>query len=511
MLTISLVHEVPYAVADWQNPLVYVRLLGLWALCSGFAFVLISWQRRQLLIETWRAAQAQHDWRTPLLANLVLFAATLAVMLVLRRLAAAGSVPPAYWLGIHTSLIAVIVASLLRLDVPVRTLLSIASRHRVSIAAAVVAGLFVQLMSILAQDGWRTLAGATLEVSRSILELYETDVVADAAERTLRVGNFKAIIGETCSGYEGIGLVAAFLSIYLWVFRGSLRFPHALLLFPIGIGAVWFLNAVRIAALVSLGAHVSPQIAVHGFHSQAGWIAFLMVTLATMVLAHRSKLIARASSPPPTARHAETQVAAYLVPFVALMMSSMVMAAVAPSGQPLYALKVAAVGFVLWHFRDVYRALAWRVSGEALISGLAVGAVWIATDPDPSSGVALGTWLAQQGASVAVIWLILRAIGSAVLVPLAEELAFRGFLYRWCISRNFEAVPLAQVSLFALVASSLLFGMLHERWLAASLSGVVFALVMLRTGRLGDAIIAHGVANALICAWAIGFAQWSLL
>ena len=55
-----------------------------------------------------------------------------------------------------------------------------------------------------------------------------------------------------------------------------------------------------------------------------------------------------------------------------------------------------------------------------------------------------------------------------MLVPIAEELAFRGFLYRWLISRKFETVPFGQFSLIALFASSLLFGMLHERWLAAS-------------------------------------------
>ena len=53
-----------------------------------------------------------------------------------------------------------------------------------------------------------------------------------------------------CSGYEGIGLIWAFLTAYLVLFRRRLRFPRALLLFPIGTLVMWLANGVRIAALV---------------------------------------------------------------------------------------------------------------------------------------------------------------------------------------------------------------------------------------------------------------------
>src|SRR5581483_6236930 len=112
---------------------------------------------------------------------------------------------------------------------------------------------------------------------------------------------------------------------------------------------------------------------------------------------------------------------------------------------------------------------------------------------------------------VTIAWLVSRSLGSVVLVPIAEELAFRGFLYRWLIARKFEEVSFAHVSLIALVVSSLLFGMLHERWLAASLSGAVFALVMWRERHVCAAIVAHAAANAVICAWAIVMGQWTVL
>ena len=82
------------------------------------------------------------------------------------------------------------------------------------------------------------------------------------------------------------------------------------------------------------------------------------------------------------------------------------------------------------------------------------------------------------------------------MVPIAEELAFRGLLHRWLISRRFETVAFAQFSWLALVVSSLLFGFMHQRWIAGALAGAVFALVMYRSGRLSDAIAAQSIGRS---------------
>jgi exosortase E/protease (VPEID-CTERM system) len=334
----------------------------------------------------------------------------------------------------------------------------------------------------------------------------------DADDRVLTVKDFSVRIDNACSGYEGIGLVTAFLSLYLWAFRSRLRFPQAFLLVPVGLAAIWLLNSVRIAALLSLGAHVSPDVAVRGFHSQAGWVAFLAVTVGIMAIAQKSSLMsAAARSAPRSSSASDRVILAYLAPFIALMLASIVIAASAPYDRPLYALKVVAVGVTLWMFRDIYRGWTWRVSPVSVLAGLIVAAAWIATDPAPSGGSELRAWLEGQGTLAVTLWLALRVLGATVMVPVAEELAFRGFLHRWLISRNFEAVPIGQISLMAFGVSSLLFGLMHERWIAGVLSGAVFALAMYRTNRLSDPIAAHMTANAAICAWAIGCGQWSLL
>ncbi len=108
-------------------------------------------------------------------------------------------------------------------------------------------------------------------------------------------------------------------------------------------------------------------------------------------------------------------------------------------------------------------------------------------------------------------WLVLRIIGATVTVPIAEELAFRGFLLRRFISPEFEAVSFRAFSWFALLASSVLFGLLHgQRWIAGTIAGLIFALVVTRRGRFGNAVIAHATANALIAVAVLMFHYWDL-
>jgi CAAX prenyl protease-like protein len=94
---------------------------------------------------------------------------------------------------------------------------------------------------------------------------------------------------------------------------------------------------------------------------------------------------------------------------------------------------------------------------------------------------------------------------------MAEELAFRGYLQRVLISRNFASVDAGQFTWFSLVGTSALFGLLHERWAAAAMAGALYSCLTYRTNRLSDAIAAHATTNAVIFIWAIVANQYSLL
>ena len=66
------------------------------------------------------------------------------------------------------------------------------------------------------------------------------------------------------------------------------------------------------------------------------------------------------------------------------------------------------------------------VSPVAIAAGLAVGILWIATDPMANTRGSLQPWLGSLPWWLALAWIALRALNTVVLVPIAEELAFRG-------------------------------------------------------------------------------------
>ncbi|MBL0210195.1 MAG: CPBP family intramembrane metalloprotease [Holophagaceae bacterium] len=83
----------------------------------------------------------------------------------------------------------------------------------------------------------------------------------------------------------------------------------------------------------------------------------------------------------------------------------------------------------------------------------------------------------------------------AVLAPFFEELMFRGFLLPW-LSHQWKT--LRGGTLMALVATGLLFGLIHLQPTALptlSTLGIVLGLAVLRTGNLLTSILVHGLWN----------------
>lgn len=515
---ISLLFSFEVNVPYWQHPAYWIRHLQMLAIVAAVAWAIMMWPRRGEIAALWTSSLSPgtrgSGWGLPLAVNLALFALLAASTVAFTGYAANAAAPPWGWFWLYCAPLAATALSLFWLFAPIRFWIELLRRQAGEISLALAAGALLLAAGGLAQTGWDRLAGITLMLSYTLLSLYEPAAAVDYATQSLIVRDFQVIIDQSCSGYEGMALVAAFLGLYLWSFRRTLRFPNALLLMPLGIASIYALNIVRIAALVSIGGHVSPEIAEGGFHSQAGWMAFLAVTLGFMALAPRLAFFARDEvAAERSAAAPDRSMDALLVPFMALMAGSIVTSALAPYDTGLYGLKIAAAGMALFILREWYRELAAPLSLPAVGAGVLVGIAWIATDPGSvaPNRIDLGLWLAAQPPLLALLWLVIRAFGAIVVVPVVEELAFRGLLYRWIISRRFEAVSFDRFSWIALLVSSVLFGLLHTLPLAGALAGAVFALVMVRRGRLADAIAAHVAANAVIVAWAIAMGQWSLL
>jgi len=171
-----------------------------------------------------------------------------------------------------------------------------------------------------------------------------------------------------------------------------------------------------------------------------------------------------------------------------------------------------AAAAALWAFREKYRTLNWRTGWAGPAAGVIVFGLWLlieqtgksAPESMPPSLAAAQIW--QRGS-----WVVFRILAATVTVPLAEELAFRGFLLRRILSPDFESVSFKRFSWVAIAISSVLFGLLHgERWIAGAIAGLVYALVLVHRGRIGEAVAAHATTNLLIAADVLIFHNWQL-
>jgi exosortase E/protease (VPEID-CTERM system) len=383
-------------------------------------------------------------------------------------------------------------------------------REHIALGIASLAGVAAWAGGLLAQKLWQPLAETTFWLTRLLLDPFYTTLISNDKEGILGTPAFQVHIAPACSGYEGMAMVTVFVAIYVWLFRRELRFPQALLLFPLGILAIYLANAVRLAALILLGTHYSPEIAVSGFHSQAGWITFTVIAVGVVALAHRTQFFARtkAASPVASRSHLAT---ALLAPLLVLMAAAMITAAFSSGFDVLYPLRVVVTAAALWYFRAAYSGLGWTWSWQAVAIGIAVFAAWTMLEPtSDNTTTAVETGLGGLSQWAAGAWIFFHVIGSVITVPLAEELAFRGYLIRKLIARDFETIPLGQFTWFSFLLSSVLFGLLHGRWVAGILAGMGFAFALYRRGRLGDAVAAHMTANALIAAYVLVYQEWSL-
>ena len=192
----------------------------------------------------------------------------------------------------------------------------------------------------------------------------------------------------------------------------------------------------------------------------------------------------------------------------------MVTAAFSSGFDWLYPLRVVAVLGTAWCFRKTYASFSRSWSWPAVGFGALVSILWILLAPAPAEGSSNGlSPAALVGVPLvwAAGWWFFRIVGYVIAVPLAEELAFRGYLTRRLISAEFEVVPLGQFSWLSFVLSSVLFGALHgHSWLAGSVAGMLFTIALYRRGQIMDALLAHATTNGLLAVYAATTGNWYL-
>ena len=179
----------------------------------------------------------------------------------------------------------------------------------------------------------------------------------------------------------------------------------------------------------------------------------------------------------------------------------------------MYPLRFVAVVGVLWIYLRHYKAMDWRFGWFGVAMGVLVFAVWMGCDAlfNKGSQDAMPAALASASATTRTAWIAVRALAAIVTVPIAEELAFRGFAIRRLITADIDALPASSYTWVGLAVSSVVFGLMHGgMWFAGILAGVCYAWALIRRGRIGEAVIAHATTNALLAAYVLVFQKWHL-
>ncbi len=492
--------------AWWSRLVVKVHFLPQLAVAVAAATFFFGGRRlRREYGQVARIARAWPAWPF-LLGHLAALAGFVALTAFILEGDVAGSAAPGVWVAAWGLLGALTVALWSAAVLPANLWLPLAKRGAGALVVGGVVGVAAWGAGHCTDALWEPLGRSTAEVVRVLLGAVTRDVVREPDNLVIGTSAFRVIISPECSGYEGIGLMWVFLGAWLWLYRGELRFPQALLLVPLATAVVWLANAVRIAALVAIGTWGSPEVARGGFHSQAGWLAFNAVALGVMALAQRLPWFHKCAT---AAAAGGNATAAWLGPLLVLVASMMLTAAFTNGFDWLYPVRVLATAAALWYWGRSWTSLRWSWSWTAAGIGAAVYLLWLALEPaGPSSGEPAALRSAPPAA--AALWLAFRVLGSVVTVPLAEELAFRGYLTRRLVDADFESVPLGRFTWVSFLVSSALFGVLHGRWLAGTLAGMLYALALYRRRNLADAVLAHGLTNALLAVHVLATGAWAL-
>ena len=179
---------------------------------------------------------------------------------------------------------------------------------------------------------------------------------------------------------------------------------------------------------------------------------------------------------------------------------------------PLASILVGVLGVVLWVGLEsvAYRLDAgWAGVWNGGLKAVGLTSWQTAVDPLPPTG---RSPFALYPAAEAWAVFGCRLAGIALVVPIMEELFWRGFLMRWLIQDDFTAVPLGTYQPFSFWVATILFASVHgAEWVQGIVVGVLYGVLFVRTRSLGNIMLAHGVTNCLLALYCLGTGDWHYL
>ena len=200
----------------------------------------------------------------------------------------------------------------------------------------------------------------------------------------------------------------------------------------------------------------------------------------------------------------------YIAPFLAFVAIVAVERWIPQPPAWLPAIRFFAVLALIAAFSRPYLSFRPSCPFASMAIGVVVFGLWVG--PDVFIGYRhhwlFENFLTRTAAGPPPPWLM-RAVSSTLLVPVLEELFWRGWMMRWLIDTNFQRVPLGKYAPQAFWIVAVLFASEHgPYWEVGLAAGIVYNWWIIRTGNLADCILAHAVTNGVLSVYILLSGQW---
>lgn len=178
----------------------------------------------------------------------------------------------------------------------------------------------------------------------------------------------------------------------------------------------------------------------------------------------------------------------------------------------VFPLQTAVCGALLVRY---WRFYEWRLPariGFTMGTGVLVFAIWIA--PQSALGFPprlIGfdpAFFGEGGVRIGNV--AVRFLRLVVVVPLVEEIFWRGFLLRYLIRDDFLRVPFGTPNWKAFTWVTLFFALAHwgPDFVPALITGALYNFVAYRTRSLSSCVLAHALTNLLLGIYIMRTGQW---
>lgn len=179
----------------------------------------------------------------------------------------------------------------------------------------------------------------------------------------------------------------------------------------------------------------------------------------------------------------------------------------------IFPLQTVVCGALLVHYRGIYALQRPRQIALSVFVAIAVLIVWIAPQlflgfPPRTHG--FDPTVFDDSPPLKIAALALRFLRLVVVVPLLEEIFWRGFLLRYLISEKFSEVPFGKFSWLSFTVVAIAFALAHsgaDFW-PALLTGALYNLLATKTRSLASCVLAHALTNLGLGLYIMQTRQW---